>query len=470
MKSSKYIKSLFGLLLIMSLPALAAEGSAVGPLNFQVSVGEDNSCALDADGVKCWGDNTEHQLEVPVLKSPIQVDVGYRNACALDAEGVKCWGFRRSYAETLIPFLKSPTSVNVGTQAACAIDLEGVKCWRNLSNDRIKVPRLKSPTQVVVGGANACAMTANGIKCWDHEGKMQPVPKLKAPTQLVVGEDYACVLDVDAVKCWGNNENGETEVPNLKSPYYLSTNSGYTCALDAEGVKCWGFKRRSKFYDENKVKLIHPTQIAATVSHICALDIEGMKCWGDDEHDAGEKTVPPLNLDLLKPAILSLSGARAEYIKTLVAVSPAKQPLRYVFASPSVLSVDSEYFIENFIPRFQKLAKYNEERLGYSTNPASFRNVPDTAEDRKLAILAIKSTLEIGANFLAPDQQKSLQGIIRSAGVAIADSMNNQKVLNLVKQVDALSSEKQKLKSSPKSAFLVDTLELAANWLREKVK
>jgi|688.fasta_scaffold185059_1 hypothetical protein len=67
-----------------------------------VSAGDNHTCALDDEGVKCWGakDFSGHpgkvdggQTHVPAdLKNPRYVVAGDPTSCALDDEGVKCWG------------------------------------------------------------------------------------------------------------------------------------------------------------------------------------------------------------------------------------------------------------------------------------------------------------------------------------------------------------------------------------------
>ncbi len=56
----------------------------------QISVGNYHACALEAEGVKCWGYNGVAQITVPALNKPTQVSAGENYSCALDADGVKC--------------------------------------------------------------------------------------------------------------------------------------------------------------------------------------------------------------------------------------------------------------------------------------------------------------------------------------------------------------------------------------------
>ena len=65
---------------------------------------------------------------VPPLVKPIQVAAGGWHACALDAEGVKCWG-SNSFGESDVPPLNQPKRIASGARYSCAFDLDGVKCW-----------------------------------------------------------------------------------------------------------------------------------------------------------------------------------------------------------------------------------------------------------------------------------------------------------------------------------------------------
>ena len=70
----------------------------------QVEAGQGFSCALDDNGVICWGDSEEIGI-VPPLRRPISISVGWRHACAIDMDGVKCWG-RNDSGQAQVPDLK----------------------------------------------------------------------------------------------------------------------------------------------------------------------------------------------------------------------------------------------------------------------------------------------------------------------------------------------------------------------------
>jgi hypothetical protein len=432
--------------------------------SFMVSPGRHHTCALDAEGVKCWGFGSNGQTNMLglALKSPIQVSAGWAHTCALDAEGVKCWGFG---SEMPIPSLKSPVQVSAGYWHTCALDAEGVKCWGTNHAGQLIVPALKSPTQVSAGYHHTCALDADGVKCWGNIGEAI-VPALKLPTQVSVGADHTCVLDADGVKCWGLNKYGQTKVPTLKSPTQVSAGGNSTCALDAEGVKCWG---DGQFGQTTVPYLNRPIQVSVGYNHACALDTDGVKCWGNN--NSHELNAPAILFDLAGSAVPFVTAARAEYLEPSanfnVGVKSKAYYLKCLLISPAILSNDSTYFLEKFLPKFQKTIEWLQQAFSFG---GDIREIPDAEEHRKLAIMSIQSALSVSLSFTATDEQASIQDVIRAAGGALAEPMNSQKIKDLVLQIDALSAGKQKLKSSSKSAFLVDSLELAANWLREKVK
>ena len=95
---------------------------------YAVSAGTLSTCALDANGVTCWGWNYFGQMDVPSLSNPVAVSAGQLNTCALDDNGVVCWG-RDDRGRTDVPSLSNPGAVSPGAEHTCALDDNGVTCW-----------------------------------------------------------------------------------------------------------------------------------------------------------------------------------------------------------------------------------------------------------------------------------------------------------------------------------------------------
>jgi len=459
------LKYLMAFILLFSAQAWAIDWP------FMVSVGGSHACALDTAGVVCWGSNEYGQTNVPVLKSPTQVSAGVTHTCALDSEGVKCWG-DNEHGQSKVPKLKSPFMVSAGPEYTCALDATGVKCWGATPFSKDFLPALKSPTQISTAVTRACAVSeyygVKQLKCWGSDLYSDSyVPNLESPTQVDAGSRLSCALNVWRVECWGDySSQVHANAPKLKSPIQVSTRGNRVCALDAEGVKCWADYMHTL---PAVPPLKNPTHISVGYAAFCAVDDDGVKCWGADDQKL--TNVPNVARDLVRLAATLVSFARAEYLKAFSVLAPDIAPktdyLRHLLVSPAILSVDSSFFTEHFVPDFKNKLKRFQNSLGY---PSDIRKFPDAEAHRKLAIVSIRSALSVSLNFVSFDAQSSIQDAIRTAGAASADPMNKQKIRDLVKQVDGLKSEKRNLKSFPKSAFLVDTLELAANWLREKVK
>jgi len=442
-----------------------------GILPVQLSSGRDHSCALDLNGVKCWGSNIYGHTLVPPLKHPMQISAGPRHTCALDAEGVKCWGDDYKFSSDKIPSLINPRQVSVGNFNTCALDAEGVKCWGSSWSGQNDVPPLNNPLQVSTGEHHTCAIDSDGVKCWGrNEAGQLDVPALKNPIQVATGYFYSCALDAEGVKCWGVNRDGQLNVPALKNPKQISSSDFTICALDDEGVKCWG----DKFGLGIQPRLYNPQQVAVGNSHVCALDSEGVKCWGQNFY--GQIDVPKLYLNVVETAALKSTATRAEFIKAIHNQIKAEdlgnetQYFEFLLVKPAIVSADSKYFANDLIGFFEAEKSELMNKLGYTNLNDDGHLIPDSDKHRTLAITAIRSALAGGLKYLGVDPRFELKNGILAAESASNEPMNNQKILDLLKQVDALVTEKQKLKSSLKSAFLVDSLEVAANWLREKAK
>ena len=75
-----------------------------------IALGTSHSCVIDTpdDGlgpsqVKCWGDNSLGQLDVPTLNSPSAIIAAQNYSCAMTNDGIKCWGWQGYGNQRYIP-------------------------------------------------------------------------------------------------------------------------------------------------------------------------------------------------------------------------------------------------------------------------------------------------------------------------------------------------------------------------------
>jgi alpha-tubulin suppressor-like RCC1 family protein len=280
-------------LLLMSLPALALDTDGDGVLNvpLQVNAGARHTCAIDATGVHCWGNNDYGQSAVPALVSPVvAVRAGAYHSCALDSAGVQCWG-ENGYGQTTVPALVNPVAVSTGSEYTCALDGSGVHCWGSNIQGQTTVPALVNPVAVSAGGNHTCAIDNTGVHCWGSNVQGQTtVPALVNPVAVSAGLLHTCAIDDTGVHCWGYNDFGQTTVPALVNPVAVSTGTYATCALDDTGVHCWGY---SGYGQTDVPALVNPTEVSVSDKHVCAVDETGVHCWGDNTD--GQTTVPTLS-------------------------------------------------------------------------------------------------------------------------------------------------------------------------------
>ena len=259
---------------------------------YTVTAGRDHVCALDDNGVVCWGSNVEGATDAPLLANPRQLSAGAAFNCALDDAGVTCWG-RETEGETNVPALSNPTQVSSGGQFACALDDNGVKCWGSDADGQLNVPSLANPSRVVAMGQHACAFDDTGIVCWgNNQGGQLVIPQLSEPTEIDGGAFHNCALDNTGIVCWGLNTDGVSSPPQLSNPVHFASNGYHNCAIDDTGVKCWG--RNDYKQLDVPGDLQSPVRLdIGFFRNSCALTPSAVVCWGDNGF--GQLNVPKLS-------------------------------------------------------------------------------------------------------------------------------------------------------------------------------
>tara|TARA_X000000950_G_C13877150_1_gene645337 strand:+ start:719 stop:1999 length:1281 start_codon:yes stop_codon:yes gene_type:complete len=273
--------------------------------NFTVSSGKYHTCALDDNGVTCWGRNNHNQTDVPTLNNPTAVDAGDWHSCAIHDDGLACWG-RNSYGESTVPSgLINITEVSVGGYHTCVIHNGGsLQCWGLNSSGQTNVPSaISNYTSVASGMMHTCASHSGGVECWGYDDDEQSADQTYSPTFISAGFKNSCAVVGQKIQCWGWSGTTYGGTPalgrDMTNPVMVSTAYDHSCALDADGIDCWGDNDYGKAPGEITT-LNDPQVVSSGNYHSCALDRDGVTCWGvgdvpeDDIYslDHGQTNVP----------------------------------------------------------------------------------------------------------------------------------------------------------------------------------
>jgi alpha-tubulin suppressor-like RCC1 family protein len=216
-----------------------------------VTVGDDHSCALDADGrVLCWGSNYLGELgdddrrafrlrAVTGLPPMRELQAGSHHTCGRDDAGaVWCWGRNEqgqlgddlpSPATRRVALAAPATALVVGHDVACAHHAGGaLSCWGTGSGGALEgrrapaeVKELAGTAALAFGSCHHCALAQDGaVTCWNGCGEDFGRVAIGPAVAVSSAIDGDCALLRDGtVSCWGNNYAGELGRPYDEAAY-----------------------------------------------------------------------------------------------------------------------------------------------------------------------------------------------------------------------------------------------------------
>ena len=328
-------------------------------------------------------DLTWTSSEVNLLANTAAVASGYTHSCAVVAEGVKCWGSSANGilgAGAITGDFPSPvvaissnsqvSSVSAGYRHSCAVVSGGVKCWGYGSQGQIgngattnsntaveALAASSSATAVSAGYNHTCALVDGGVKCWGYGAQGQignngttqqnsPVVAIGANSgvsSVSAGISHTCAVVSGGVKCWGAGANGRIGnglTANSLIPVSVKTNatttlSGATsasaggthsCAVVSGVVMCWGDGANGRLGNGTTGQQVYPvsvtgissgaTYVSAGNSHTCAVVSGGVKCWGAG---ANGRLGNGSTADSLTPVDVSLATTESSFVTSVSA-------------------------------------------------------------------------------------------------------------------------------------------------------
>ena len=182
------------------------------------SRGDDHACVLaDRGDVRCAGSNQFHALGVTdptakeselLLQARDLVATG-TGSCALVADGERCWGVvaGTTYPEPSAIFeRRDAAQVSLGTAGVCVRYADGkATCQTRGPRDQLDTVELDGVVNVAGDGESGCVLRSDGVSCWSI-GRDEQLVFATRPEHIreltVSGNEGCAVTDDGAPWCW----------------------------------------------------------------------------------------------------------------------------------------------------------------------------------------------------------------------------------------------------------------------------
>jgi len=174
-----------------------------------------HACALLTNGqVECWEGAYTSSNSVIIsgaASGNIDLSVGVNESCAVNGSSAYCWNSASKVSVSIGVTLTAPTAVAVGDNHVCVIDDSVAKCWGdNTLGQLTNIPTNDKVKAIAAGANHTC----------------------------IINGDYSNTPTPLAVICWGDNSHSQTYVPSgafaLVNPVRIRAAGNETCAVQAK--------------------------------------------------------------------------------------------------------------------------------------------------------------------------------------------------------------------------------------------
>lgn len=162
----------------------------------RVAIVDSTACAIDRFGAAwCWGDGYGAAPQRLAFTAVVDVAIGHDHGCAIAGDGLTCWGDNRN-GQIDAPSARQCTDACTLPPTHLAVDAR----------------------RVVVGARHTCALGATGdVTCWgsNEHGQLahadaflvgDPTVAFTGAVELVAGATRTCALTADhQAWCWGDS-------------------------------------------------------------------------------------------------------------------------------------------------------------------------------------------------------------------------------------------------------------------------
>lgn len=312
-----------------------------------ITTGNSFSCALVGDQARCWGFNYYGQIgdlaanynySSPVVPLGLgsgvsSIDAGGNNTCAVQGEQVKCWGqyglgvlgSGASSAATTpftVPGITAATRVSTGDGHSCAVQSSQLRCWGSNNSGQLGdgssmqqwqpvastlLNSIGAISHVATNGATTCVRVTisgnSGFRCIGSDWKAQ------------LGDDNLGTTGANVVTHPGGWTTGATQVTGSDQVF---------CAELSNALYCWGDNYQSRlgrgtappaedFYGPST-----PTGMGTNIgsivvgpNHVCAVQTSTLRCWGNNSYGQASGAVTAiLTSQVASPLTTVFSGEK----------------------------------------------------------------------------------------------------------------------------------------------------------------